>query len=92
MPPLYVASVPVFRHYLERARGLVAKTGDDGDLLAARLAPDMFTAAEQFPDLCTVPAEVDHDIVEAGLAQRLDMINDERLAPDFEQRLGRHIG
>ncbi len=47
-PPLYSASVPVFRHYLARAEALVGATGGRADMLAARLAPDMFTAAEQF--------------------------------------------
>ena len=47
MSPLYAASVPVFRHYLARADALVAKVEDEA-ILAERLAPDMFTAAEQF--------------------------------------------
>lgn len=45
-PALYSASVPVFRHYLARAQGLLDLA--DEATLAARLAPDMFTAAEQF--------------------------------------------
>lgn len=47
-PALYTASVPVFRYYLGRARLLVARTGDKAEILSARLAPDMFTASEQF--------------------------------------------
>lgn len=47
MSPLYAASVPVFRHYLARADALVEKVEDEA-ILAERLAPDMFTAAEQF--------------------------------------------
>jgi hypothetical protein len=47
-PRLYAASVPVFRHYLSRAGDLVDHTGGLASLLSARLAPDMFTAAEQF--------------------------------------------
>lgn len=43
---LYSASVPVCLHYLDRADALLARTG--GDVLSARLAPDMFSAAEQF--------------------------------------------
>ncbi len=48
MPPLYVACVPVFRHYLERARQLVVRVEGKPEVLSARLAPDMFTAGEQF--------------------------------------------
>lgn len=45
--PLYRASVPVFRHYLLRADHLLDVAGDTPGCLTARLAPDMFTAAEQ---------------------------------------------
>ncbi len=48
MPPLYTASVPVFDHYLARAAALVGRVRGKPDMLRARLAPDMFTAAEQF--------------------------------------------
>ncbi|KUF10201.1 DUF1993 family protein [Pseudoponticoccus marisrubri] len=47
-PPLYTASVPVFLHYLDRARILVHACHGRPDLLEARLAPDMFHAAQQF--------------------------------------------
>lgn len=47
-PPLFSASVPVFRHYLARARRLVDYASEDTALLTARLAPDMLTCAEQF--------------------------------------------
>ncbi|MEC7763469.1 MAG: DUF1993 family protein [Pseudomonadota bacterium] len=47
-PALYQASVPVFLHYLEQARGLVSACRGRGELLEARLAPDMFSAAQQF--------------------------------------------
>ncbi len=47
-PPLYTASVPVFRHYLERARELLSRIGGDDAILLARLAPDMLTCGEQF--------------------------------------------
>ena len=46
-PPLYTASVPVFRHYLERAGGLVDIASGGPAWLTARLAPDMFNTAEQ---------------------------------------------
>ncbi len=46
-PPLYTASVPVFRHYLDRLAGLVRQTAGREHLLQARLAPDMFTCAQQ---------------------------------------------
>jgi uncharacterized protein len=44
-PPLYAASVPVFRHYLERMSGMVALA--DEAALAHRLA-DTFPARQQF--------------------------------------------
>lgn len=47
-PPLYTASVPVFRHYLTRAQHLLDIAGGTPGCLTARLAPDMFTCAEQF--------------------------------------------
>lgn len=47
MPPLYSASVPVFLHYLERLRGLLAKVEGREEVLQARLAPDMFTTGQQ---------------------------------------------
>ena len=45
-PALYTASVPVLRHYLSQAKGLVRRATPE--MLGARLAPDMFTGAEQF--------------------------------------------
>ncbi|MCB1333924.1 MAG: DUF1993 family protein [Roseivivax sp.] len=47
-PALYTASVPVFQHYLARAQALVRLSQGDPEMLNARLAPDMFTAAQQF--------------------------------------------
>ncbi|MFZ0100497.1 MAG: DUF1993 family protein, partial [Gemmobacter sp.] len=44
---LYSASVPVFSHYLGQLAILVERTAGREQLLAARLAPDMFTAAQQ---------------------------------------------
>lgn len=47
-PAIYTASVPVFRHYLRQSQRLLDRVEARPDLLAARLAPDMFTGAEQF--------------------------------------------
>ncbi len=44
-PPLYAASVPVFRHYLGRITDLVERAGPE--LLQARIA-DAFPAGRQF--------------------------------------------
>ena len=44
---LFNASVPVFLHYLDQARGLVGHMERQPELCAARLAPDMLTCAEQ---------------------------------------------
>lgn len=46
-PALYRASVPVFLHYLDRIAGLIDKVAVQDQVLSARLAPDMFTCAEQ---------------------------------------------
>lgn len=46
-PPLYTASVPVFLHYLDRQRGLLDRIEGREAVLAARLAPDMFTCGQQ---------------------------------------------
>ncbi len=46
-PPIYSASVPVFLHYLERMDGMVRQTEGREHFLQARIAPDMFTAAQQ---------------------------------------------
>lgn len=45
MPPLYLASVPVFRHYLAQVAGMVERAGADG--MAAQIA-DSFPVARQF--------------------------------------------
>lgn len=47
LPPLYSASVPVFRHYLGRMRGFLDLDGAREAVLTARLAPDMFTFGQQ---------------------------------------------
>ena len=44
-PPLFIASVPVFRHYLGRAQDMAEKAGPD--LMAARIA-DSFPAVQHF--------------------------------------------
>ena len=44
---LYEASVPVVQHYLEQSSDLIRMAGSE-DVLNARLAPDMFSAGEQF--------------------------------------------
>lgn len=46
-PVLYSASVPVFLHYLDRLALLVERTAGREQVLAGRLAPDMFSAAQQ---------------------------------------------
>ncbi len=46
-PALYTASVPVFDHYLGQLARLVDRSAGREQMLAARLAPDMFTAAQQ---------------------------------------------
>ena len=45
MPPLYTASVPVFRHYLSQVAGMVEKAGAEG--MGAQIA-DGFTVAQHF--------------------------------------------
>jgi hypothetical protein len=46
-PPLYTASVPVFRHYVGRIEGMVAKTSGQAQLMQAQLQPDMFGFGQQ---------------------------------------------
>ncbi|MFZ5709967.1 MAG: DUF1993 family protein [Pseudomonadota bacterium] len=46
-PPLYSASVPVFRHYIGRIEGLAARARGREGLMQARLAPDMFGFGQQ---------------------------------------------
>ena len=45
MPPLYTASVPVFRHYLAQVAGMVERAGAEG--MAAQIT-DSFTVAQHF--------------------------------------------
>ena len=37
-------------------------------------------------------AEVDHDLPEAGVRELLEVVNDEGLAPDRDEGLGRMVG
>ena len=46
-PQLYSASVPVFLHYLDRLDGMVRQTEGREHILQGRIAPDMFTGAQQ---------------------------------------------
>ena len=48
MADLFNASVPVFQHYLGRMRLILDRADGQSDMLEARLAPDMFSAAQQF--------------------------------------------
>lgn len=83
-PPLYTASVPVFRHYLGQMSRLVARTDGVDHLLAARLAPDMFTAAEQVATAAgfalrvacplagrEIPPQTRHGLDRIGLGRRI---------------------
>lgn len=47
-PPLYAASVPVMLHYLDRSRRMLVAARRQPELLHVRLAPDMFSAGQQF--------------------------------------------
>lgn len=83
-PPLYSASVPVFRHYLARLAALVETTAGREAALAARLAPDMFSAAQQVATAAgfalrtafplagrDAPAIEDHGLDRIGLLRRI---------------------
>lgn len=72
-PALYSASVPVFLHYLEQARGLVRKVRHQPDVLTRRLVPDMFSGAEQFATA-------------AGFATRISYPLAGREVPGFAER------
>lgn len=100
MPPLYTASVPVFRHYLARAEGLVGAAAARPELLDTRLAPDMFTTAQQIATAagfalrsacplagCPVPDVPHLGLDAAGLSARIGFARDtlDELPPeDFE--------
>lgn len=94
-PALYAASVPVFLHYLGRMDGLVAKTAGREGVLQARLAPDMFTAAQQVATAAgfalrvacplagqPVPEIADHGLDRIGLGRRIVAARQALLALD----------
>ena len=71
-PPLYAASVPVFRHYLGRVQGIVEIAGPD--VLRAQIG-DAFAAGRQFATA-------------AGFALRVACPLAGREVPDMPQALG----
>lgn len=71
VPPLYAASVPVFRHYLARVQDMAERAGPEA--LAARIA-DAFPAGQQFATA-------------AGFALRATCPLAEREMPDLPQGL-----
>lgn len=71
VPPLYAASVPVFRHYLARAQGMIALASPDQ--LRARLG-DGFSAGQHFATA-------------AGFALRIACPLAGREVPDMPQAL-----
>lgn len=73
LPPLYVASVPVFRHYLGRAQDMAERAGPD--LLARAQIGDAFPAVQQFTTA-------------AGFALRVACPLAGREVPDLPRALG----
>ena len=71
-PPLYTASVPVFRHYLERVSVIVERAGPEA--MGARIA-DAFPAGQQFATA-------------AGFALRVACPLAGRAVPDLPAALG----
>ena len=65
-PPLYTASVPVFRHYITRLEGMVDKARGRGELMQARLQPDMFGFGQQVATALRLTLRISHPL--AGLA------------------------
>jgi hypothetical protein len=106
-PALYTASVPVFLHYLDRMDGMVRQTANREQVLQARLAPDMFTCAQQIATATgfalrvafplagqAVPKLADHGLDRIGLGRLIAGARQElgRLAPqDFAGAGGRRI-
>ncbi len=72
LPPLYAASVPVFRHYLGRAQDMAERAGPD--MMAAQIA-DAFPAVQQFATA-------------AGFALRIACPLAGREVPDLPRALG----
>lgn len=103
---LFQATVPVFRHYIERIDTIILGLGDK-TVLAAQLVPNTFTAGEHFASaqgfaLRTVFPLMDRDVQDlstedadvSGLLQRgreaLDILS--VLAPsDFRLKAGQQI-
>lgn len=71
-PPLYTASVPVFRHYLERVSAMADRAGPEA--MGARIA-DAFPAGQQFATA-------------AGFALRVACPLAGREVPDLPKALG----
>jgi hypothetical protein len=61
-PPLYTASVPVFRHYIARLEGMVARAGGRAELMQARLQPDMFGFGQQVATALRFSLRVSHPL------------------------------
>ena len=83
-PALYMASVPVFDHYLDRLARLVDRCAAREQMLSAGLAPDMFTAAQQIATAAgfarrisfalvgqEVPADASQAMDRIGLGRRI---------------------
>lgn len=81
---IYAASVPVLDHYLARLAGMVDRTAGREQMLAARLVPDMFSAAQQVATAAgfalriacplagrAVPPAQDHGLDRIGLGRRI---------------------
>lgn len=72
-PPLYLASVPVFRHYLGRAQDMAERAGPE--MLATARIADSFPAGQQFSTA-------------AGFALRIACPLAGREVPDLPRALG----
>lgn len=94
-PALYAASVPVFLHYLKQAGLIVERVRERPDVLGERLAPDMFTAGQQFASAAEfalrgtfplaaldVPDFPDAGMDPTGLRRRFTFVNQQLLDLD----------
>lgn len=94
-PQLYSASVPVFLHYLDRLDGMVRQTEGREHVLQGRIAPDMFTGAQQVATATgfalriafplagrEVPKLADHGMDRIGLGRLIVAARQELLALD----------